>query len=353
MNAIIGLFVGVFSLFSATGFAQQVPLDEFRQLEYRIDNFERLLASEGLISLHFDLKKLGQELRELRGVVEVNTQHIEQLRHSQINQYQNLDRQLKQLGKEIELLTGNAQKLQARIAILETARGEVLKRLAVSLEPAKRVSATRNDEDLVVDVTSNTASYGVVNNAALGDTPMPDDGSDALVLESSSDALVPEEGEPAATSTTQTATSNGTEGADVVPSTPVTTTTALLAEQHAYRIAFEQFKNGHYGRAADSFREFLRQYPRSDLAGNAQYWRGESFYVEHDYELAIEEFKKVLDKYPESSKLTAAMLKIGFAHGELGQLEEARKVLTEITRSYPDSTIEELARRRLKRISEQ
>jgi TolA-binding protein len=50
-------------------------------------------------------------------------------------------------------------------------------------------------------------------------------------------------------------------------------------EQAAYSRAFDALKGNDYNSAITRFKDFLRQYPQSTLAGNAQYWLGESYYV--------------------------------------------------------------------------
>ena len=58
--------------------------------------------------------------------------------------------------------------------------------------------------------------------------------------------------------------------------------------QAAYDEAFQALKELRYADAAESFQSFMDQYPNSDLADNAQYWLGESYYVTRNYEIALE-----------------------------------------------------------------
>ncbi len=57
-------------------------------------------------------------------------------------------------------------------------------------------------------------------------------------------------------------------------------------DQAAYGKAFDALKSTDYAGAIARFRDFLRAYPQSQLAGNAQYWLGEAYYVTHDYDNA-------------------------------------------------------------------
>ena len=69
------------------------------------------------------------------------------------------------------------------------------------------------------------------------------------------------------------------------------------------------------------------QFPKHELAGNAQYWLGEAVYGQQKYDLAITEFEKVLKNYSKSIKVPAALLKIGYAQFELGETKTATKTL--------------------------
>jgi TolA-binding protein len=57
-------------------------------------------------------------------------------------------------------------------------------------------------------------------------------------------------------------------------------------DQAAYARAFDALKSTDYAGAITRFRDLLRTYPQSQLAGNAQYWLGEAYYVTHDYDNA-------------------------------------------------------------------
>jgi len=60
-----------------------------------------------------------------------------------------------------------------------------------------------------------------------------------------------------------------------------------------------------------------------------------------------------LSAHPTSQKLTHALLKIGYSHDELGNLEEAERVLSELIERHPQSAAAGLARKRLTSIRRQ
>jgi tol-pal system protein YbgF len=119
-------------------------------------------------------------------------------------------------------------------------------------------------------------------------------------------------------------------------------------EQESYDRAFQALKELRYADAAEGFQAFLKDYPDSALASNAQYWLGESYYVTRNYDIALGSFQRLLNQYPDSSKAGDGLLKIGFTHYELKQWSEARAALEQVQQRYPNTTLARLAESRLR-----
>jgi len=117
-----------------------------------------------------------------------------------------------------------------------------------------------------------------------------------------------------------------------------------------YEAAFDLLKESRYEEARGAFQQFLGDYPDSNLAGHSQYWLAETYYVGQDYEAALPEFRKVVDRYPASRKIPDAMLKIGYCRDELGDKRGARDMLVTVTRDYPETTAARLAGQRLEKL---
>jgi len=122
-------------------------------------------------------------------------------------------------------------------------------------------------------------------------------------------------------------------------------------EQAVYTQAFDALKAGSYSVAITGFKDFLGTYPASALADNAQYWLGEAYYVNHDYEAAAAAFRAVLKKWPDSRKAPDALLKLGYTQYALKQYSAARATLNEVMQKYPGSESAKLAADRLRRVS--
>lgn len=118
-------------------------------------------------------------------------------------------------------------------------------------------------------------------------------------------------------------------------------------EQKEYDAAFGLMKQGQYDKAAKAYRTFLTKHPKSELAGNAQYWIGEAQYVVRNFKQAIVDFSVVVDKYPASLKLPDSLLKIGYSHAELGANDKARTALQQVVTRFPNTVTAKSAEKRL------
>jgi tol-pal system protein YbgF len=117
--------------------------------------------------------------------------------------------------------------------------------------------------------------------------------------------------------------------------------------EELYRRAKELFDQGEYENARELFRSYVNQFPKSKLADNAQFWIGEIYYREKWYEKAILEYQKVIENYPSGSKTPGALLKQGFAFVNLNDKENARLILKELIRKFPDSNEAGVAKNKL------
>lgn len=125
---------------------------------------------------------------------------------------------------------------------------------------------------------------------------------------------------------------------------------AKKSPEDLYKEAYDTLKEGHPAEAREQFRRFLKLHPKSDLADNAQYWIGETHYVEKDYEKAILAFEELIKKYPKGDKVPGAMLKEAYAFLELKDKQNARTLLKRLVSLYPKSEEAVLAKKKLKEL---
>ncbi|MFZ2237607.1 MAG: tol-pal system protein YbgF [Dokdonella sp.] len=120
------------------------------------------------------------------------------------------------------------------------------------------------------------------------------------------------------------------------------------AEKAAYDSAFSALKDGRYAESARRFQTFVDEHPQSDLASNAYYWLGESYYAAENFGVAKETFETLLTRYPNSAKASDALLKIGYCQYETKQWDAAEATLNDVVDRYPNSQAARLAQGRLR-----
>jgi len=112
---------------------------------------------------------------------------------------------------------------------------------------------------------------------------------------------------------------------------------ALVADRESYERTLTRFKDGDLDGARQGFAEFLVQHPHSDLAPNARFWLGESYYGKKDYSRAIDAYDQVQLNHPASEKVPAALLKKGYAYLALKDRKKAASALKQVIDLYPRS----------------
>jgi tol-pal system protein YbgF len=110
-----------------------------------------------------------------------------------------------------------------------------------------------------------------------------------------------------------------------------------------YEFAYAQLlqaqrEQGDFGRAEGALKAFITANPTHRLAGNAQYWLGETYYVRRDYQNAAVAFAEGFQKYPNSEKAPDNLLKLGMAMGQLNQKAKACGTLGELDKRYPQAS---------------
>jgi len=119
------------------------------------------------------------------------------------------------------------------------------------------------------------------------------------------------------------------------------------AENKAYEVAYNAFRNGDYAGAIDQFETYLSRYPNSSLAPSAAYWVGNAHYASRDFEKAIQVQKQLIKTYPTSSKVPDALLNIASSQQETKGSKAAKATLKDLIKRYPFSDAANKAKRRL------
>jgi len=107
--------------------------------------------------------------------------------------------------------------------------------------------------------------------------------------------------------------------------------------QEQYNHAFGLLRQGKYDAAEQALRAFIQRYPNDALAGNAQYWLGETYYVRKDYGNAAAVFAEGYQKYPKGGKAPDNLMKLGMALSQLGQKADACRAFARLDRDFPSA----------------
>jgi tol-pal system protein YbgF len=111
-----------------------------------------------------------------------------------------------------------------------------------------------------------------------------------------------------------------------------------------YSQAYTDYARGNYDLAIQGYQEYLRNYPDTEFADNAQYWIGECLYSKQKYPEAIAAWEELFQKYPSSDKLPDARLKKGLALERLGRRREALREYRFVVDRYPNTEAARKAR---------
>ena len=256
-------------------------------------------ANRGVVQLLNRVEGLNTDLNRLRGQIEVLNNDINNAQKRQRDMYVDLDTRLRRMEQQ----SAAARKDQESLPALE----ERIRKL----------------EQAAAGLTTIPAP---VASAAAATAAAPPGGVSAASAPAAANVAAAQASPPAAGLSDQ------------------------ATIQRAYDSAYSNYRGGDYQAAIRGFEGFLKTYPKHQLAVNAQYWIGESYFQLHEYRAAIEAQRRLLGTYSDSAKAPDALLIIGTAETSLGDNGAARKTFEELIARYPNTESAEKAKGRLAKI---
>jgi tol-pal system protein YbgF len=121
-------------------------------------------------------------------------------------------------------------------------------------------------------------------------------------------------------------------------------------EKLYYDAAFDLIKAKDFDKASQAFAAFLRKYPNSQYAGNAQYWLGEVNLAKGDLQGAGQAFAKVSQLYPKHAKVPDSLYKLADVERRLGHPDKVKGILQQVVSQYPGTSAAQLAQRDLQKM---
>lgn len=118
------------------------------------------------------------------------------------------------------------------------------------------------------------------------------------------------------------------------PSGPPMISSAVGRQEYeqAYSLLLQQ----NYAAAETGFTEFLQRHPQDEMAPNAQFWLGETFFVRGQWDAAAAAFLKVAQSFPRSDKAPDSLAKLAMSMERKGNRPAACRALQELNVRYPN-----------------
>jgi tol-pal system protein YbgF len=135
------------------------------------------------------------------------------------------------------------------------------------------------------------------------------------------------------------------------PTTGPPPSTAGLSPTRMFETARADYAAGQWTLAVTGFDAFLKTFPRSEMADDAQFLIGETYYAQNRWTDAVAAYNAVIQNYPMGNAVPDAYYKRGLAQERLGQLDAARESWNTVIRVAPDSTAGQLAKQNLDRVA--
>ncbi len=121
--------------------------------------------------------------------------------------------------------------------------------------------------------------------------------------------------------------------------------------QQLFQQAWADYTAGQWSLAIQGFDAYIKTFPKSEQAGDAQYYIGEACYGDGKFRDAVAAYDKVISDYPSSKQVPGAYYKRGMALEQLGQLSPAQQSYEAVIKNYPNSDAATLARQALDRVN--
>jgi tol-pal system protein YbgF len=137
-------------------------------------------------------------------------------------------------------------------------------------------------------------------------------------------------------------------GAPVAPGPPPNVSPTVM-----YDRAFADYTGGHWDLAVEGFQAFIRTFPTSPQADDAQLYTGHALYAAGKYQEAAAALQKVISDYPSSESVPPAYYKLGLTYESMKQLDLARKSYETVIKNHPTALTDvSLAQQALERLKQ-
>jgi len=124
-----------------------------------------------------------------------------------------------------------------------------------------------------------------------------------------------------------------------------------ISPQRLYDTAWTDYTAGQWTLCIEGFSTYLRSFPRSEAADDAQFYIGECQYADGKFTDALEAYNRVIANYPKADKVADAYYKRGMAFERTGQADKARESWEQLLKTFPDAEVARLGKQSIDRLS--
>jgi tol-pal system protein YbgF len=124
-----------------------------------------------------------------------------------------------------------------------------------------------------------------------------------------------------------------------------------MSPQRLFETAYADYAAGQWTLAIQGFEAFIRTFPRSEQADEAQLYVGEALQLDGKFEPAVAAYDQVIANYPTGDQVPLAYYKRGLALMRLGRNDAARESWEAVIKRYPDADAAVLAKQGLDRLA--
>ena len=126
---------------------------------------------------------------------------------------------------------------------------------------------------------------------------------------------------------------------------------AGMTPQRLFNTSLEDFTAGQWTLCVEGFNQYLRDFSRTDLADDAQWYIGECYHQDGKFAEAIDAYNRVITNYPKGDRVPDAYYKRGIALSAIGQTDRARESFEALMKNYPDHDMARMAKQQLDRLN--
>ncbi len=285
-------------------------------------------VSREIVELQQQVSQVLQQQQDLRSAVDTNNATLKTLVQQSLDGVNQLNGQMGSLQKVVQEVQDNTG--SSISSVTQTTQGLQDNLQEVQARVGKLSQQMTDMQNLLQSIDAKVSSNAPAGGAAPGAAPTPYNQGGA--------PMTPGSGAPPMGAT------------GPAPNSSMPSSMPPISADTLYQNALRDFTGGKYDLSRQEFSDYIKNFPTNDLASNAQFYLGEIFYAQSDFNNAITSYDNVLTNYPRSFKLASSLYQKAMAELELGLKASAVRDLREVERKFPGSDEARRAQAKLREI---